>query len=120
MALANDSILVTPGSGATVATATPGGSNTTEYQVTVQAHSSGHLLDTVPSFFVAIPPLDLAANRYHWELFNGSASTTTVTLRSARLVPQEVSTYSGTVPVGFYFYRTTAISSGGTAGTYEA
>lgn len=120
MALANDSVLVTPGSGATIATATPGGSNTTEYQVTVQAHSSGHLLDTVPSFFVAIPPLDLAANRYHWELFNGSASTTTVTLRSIRYQPQEVATYVGATAAGFYFYRTTAISSGGTAGTYEA
>src|SRR6267378_2775588 len=103
MALANDSILVTPGSGSTVATATPGGSNTTEYQVTIPAHSSGHLADTLPTFLVAIPPLDLAANRYHWELFNGSASTTTLAIRSVTPVPQEVGTFSATTQAGFYF-----------------
>lgn len=120
MALVNDSILVTPGSGATVATASPGGSNTTEYQVTMLAASSGHMVDTLPTFVLAIPPLDLAANRYHWELFNGSASTTTLTVRNILPIPQEVGTFLANSPAGFYFYRTTAISSGGTAGTYEA
>src|SRR5882762_6708822 len=120
MALANDAINVTAGSGSTVATASPGGSNKTEYQVNMLAHSSEHMADTLPTFFVASPPLDLAANRYHWELFNGSASTTTLTVRSIRPVLQEVATYLSTPPVGFYFYRTTTISSGGTAGTYEA
>lgn len=120
MALVNDAVNVTAGSGSTIATQSPGGSNTTEYQVTMMAHSSGHVLDTVPTFFVAIPPLDLAANRYHWELFNGSASTTTVVLRSVRFMPQEVGTFLANSAAGFHFYRTTAISSGGTAGTYEA
>lgn len=120
MAFVNDSVLVTPGSGATIGTYSPGGSNTTEFQATVLVRSNGHVMDTEPTFLLAIPPLDLAVNRYHWELFNGSASTTTLTVRSIRPVPQEVGTYVGTSAAGFYFYRTTAISSGGTAGTYEA
>lgn len=120
MALANDSILVTPGSGATVATHTPGGSNTTEYQVVILASSSGHVQDTQPTFLCSIPGLDVAANRYHWELFNGSASTRTLTLRGIWPLPKLDTNLIQTISPSFMFYRTTAISSGGTAGTYEA
>lgn len=118
MALANDTIKVTPGSGATVATHSPG-SGSTEYQVVTIADSTGHLVETKPTYLCSIPGLDNAANRYHWELFNGS-SASTVVVRAIYPIPRTDTAATGTLSARYDFYRTTAWGSGGTAHNFES
>lgn len=115
MSLANDSILVTPGSGATVATHSPGGSNTTEYQVTMLANGTGNIVDSMPTYGLAIPQLLLAANKYHWELFNHPSSGKTLTVRGVWPIAETSQANAATTAARYEFYRTTAVSSGGTA-----
>jgi len=116
----NDTIRVTPGSGATVATWVPGGSGTTELQVVVLADATGHLYETKPTHFLSVPKITASANRYHWELFNNSASTVTVAVHEIKAMVHTDVAVTGAVGVRFDFFRTTALSSGGTAGTYES
>lgn len=115
MSLANDSILVTPGSGATVATFSPGGSNTTEYQVTMLANSTGNIVDSMPTYGLNVPQLLLAANKYHWELFNHPSSGKTLTVRGVWPIAENSQANAGTTAARYEFYRTTAVGSGGTA-----
>src|SRR5438105_6527957 len=115
MALANDSIIVTPGSGATVATHSPGGSNTTEYQVTMLANATGHIVDSMPTYGLNIPQLLVGANKYHWELFNHPSSAKTLTCRGLWPIVELSQANAATVVTRFELYRTTAVSSGGTA-----
>ena len=118
MTLANDTIKVTPGSGATVATHAPG-SGTTEYQVVTMADSTGHLVETKPTYLCSIPGIDNTANRYHWELFNGT-STVTMVVRAIYPVPRTDTAAVGVLGARYDFYRTTAWSSGGSAHTFES
>jgi hypothetical protein len=83
MTLAGDSILVTPGSGATVATHTV---SSKEYQVVMQAGVDGHILDSKEGFLVWYTPGTNAANREVAELFNADA-TAIVRIRGIWLVP---------------------------------
>ena len=116
MALANDAILVTPGSGATVATHSPGGSNTTEYQVTMLANAGGHIVDSMPTYGLNVPQMLLGSNKYHWELFNETSSAKTLTVRGIWAIPELSQSNTGNTPMPrFELFRTTAISSGGTA-----
>lgn len=115
MALANDAVLVTPGSGATIATHSPGGSNTTEYQVTMLANATGHIVDSMPTYGLNVPQLLLAANKYHWELFNHPSSGKTLTCRGLWPIIELSQSNAATLLARFELYRTTAVSSGGTA-----
>lgn len=116
----NDGIAVTPGSGATAATHSPQGSNGTEYQVMMLAHSSGHLADTQPTYMLTIPPLSVGANSYPWELFNGASSGKTLTVRGIWPVTDSAVAKTGALSAAYHFYRTTTKSSGGTNCTYES
>lgn len=116
MALANDAVLVTPGSGATIATHSPGGSNTTEYQVTMLANATGHIVDSMPTYGLNLPQIGVAAaNRYHWELFNHPSSGKTLTCRGLWPIVELSQSNAATLIPRFELYRTTAVSSGGTA-----
>lgn len=115
MALANDAITVTAGSGSTVATFSPGGSNTTEYQVTMLANSTGNIVDSMPTYGLTIPYITPAANAYTWELFNHPSSGKTLTVRGIWGIPVlDVAAAAGVFP-RYEMYRTTAAGSGGTA-----
>lgn len=115
MALASDSITVTPGSGSTVATHSPGGSNTTEHQVMAPANSSGFIGETMPTYGLSIPQLGCAVNAYHWELFNHPSSGKTLTLRGLWPVPELSVANTVLNPERYALYRTTVVASGGTA-----
>lgn len=115
MTLANDAIAITPGSGATVATFSPGGSNTTEYQVTMLANATGNIVDSMPTYGLSIPYLPTAANGYHWELFNHPSSGKTLTVRGVWAIPQLDTALATGVYPRYEMYRTTAVGSGGTA-----
>lgn len=121
MALVNDSVAVTPGSGATIASHSPGGSNTTEYQVMMAAGPTGHLLGTRPHYGLAIPPLDCGvAHNYLWEFFNAPSSGLTVSIEGIYSVPCTRQARSVVLGTQVDFFRTTAVSSGGSFGAFEA
>lgn len=119
MTLANNTVLVTPGSGATLATQSPG-SGTTEYHVMIPASASGHLTETEPTYTLQLPPLDSAANRYHFEFFNGSGSTFTIEVREVYPMTSSDTATTNNLSMRFDLFRTTAFSSGGTAHTNES
>lgn len=120
MSLANDSIKVTPGSGSTVATFSPG-SGSTEYQVVMVANETGHVAESQPSYLLFLPGLTVAAaNKRHWELYNQSGSDVTVQVRAIYPIPYADQTNAGVLATRFDFYRTTTISSGGTIANFEA
>lgn len=107
MAQANDSILVTPGAGATVATHLAGGK---EYQVVMQADPAGHLLDSRDGFLVWYTPVTNASGREVAELFNADA-TAIVRVRGIWIVPT-LTAITG-VQIGFDVNQITAVGTTG-------
>lgn len=114
MALAGDSILVTPGSGATVATHTV---SSKEHQVIMQADQSGHILGSKPIYFfrVAFQTHVGAANTKHWDLFNADPALV-VRVVSALHIPDTVTAVTGQM-FDWQLTRTTAVGTGGTTQT---
>jgi hypothetical protein len=112
MALAGDSILVTPGSGATVATETVSGK---EHQVVMLADHSGHLRGSRMPYFFQIPSQVhvASANTVHWDLFNADASLV-VRVFSIQQIPNIVTAVTG-VAFAWKIARTTAVGTGGSA-----
>jgi len=114
MGLPNDSILVTPGSGATVATHLI---SAKEYQVIMQAGVDGNILNSKNMYFYNIPEQVhvAAASTIHWDLFNAHASLL-VRVLSIRQKPSIVTAVTG-VAFSWTFARTTAVGTGGVAQT---
>src|SRR5688500_6497 len=112
MTLAGDSILVTPGSGATVATHTV---SSKEHQVVMIADDSGHILGTKPSYLYNIPSQVHVntANTVHWDMFNADA-TLVVRVLSIRQLPNITTAVTGIV-FDWLLERTTAVGTGGSA-----
>jgi hypothetical protein len=111
---ANDSILVTPGSGATVATHL---ANSKEHQVIVPARASGHILGTEPMYFynIASTVHVNSASTVMWDLFNADAALI-VRVLSIRQLPNITTAVTGVV-FDWLLERTTAVGTGGTAQT---
>lgn len=109
--LANDSIAVTPGSGATLATQLI---SAKEHHVTLPADHSGHILGTAPRYGYLIPSqVHVAgANTVHWDLFNADAAIVT-RVRSILQIPNITTAVTGVV-FDWLLERTTAVGTGGT------
>lgn len=112
MTLANDSILVTPGVGATVATHLAGAK---EHSVVMNAQSSGHILGTEPMYFYQIPSqVHVAvASTVHWDMFNADAALL-VRILSILQIPNITTAVTGIV-FDWLLERTTAVGTGGGA-----
>lgn len=110
MATANDSITVTPGSGATVATHAVGGK---EHQVVMVAHSSGHLLDTLPTYYFYRTYAAGAQNQRTIDLFNASGSGSVVRIKKL-FIQHNMSAITG-VGHTFDMIRTSTVGTSGTA-----
>lgn len=111
MTQANDSILVTPGSGATVATHLV---NSKEHQLVMVADYSGHLLGTKPRYVAMLPSQVhvASANTVHWDLFNADAALV-VRVLSILQIPNITTAVTGVV-FDWLLERTTAVGTGGT------
>lgn len=111
MALAGDSILVTPGTGATVATHTV---NAKEHQVVMVADDDGHVVGSKLAYVINIPSqVHVAvASTVHWDLFNADA-TLLVRVLSIRHVPDQVTAVATGVPFNWLLERTTSVGTGG-------
>ena len=109
MTKAGDSILVTPGSGATVATHTVDGK---EHQVVMIANASGHLQDTLPTWYVWSTFDAGAANEILIDLFNATGSGVILRVRKI-FVQHNMAAITGVGHV-FNVDRTSAVGTGGT------
>jgi hypothetical protein len=116
MALGNDSITVTPGSGATVATQLADGK---EMQVVAPADAAGHLHGSKATYLVSTGNTShVAASRTTMlDLFNASGSGVTLTVVGCYVIPALVAV-SG-VGVTYEVLRTTTVGTGGTALTLD-
>lgn len=114
MSLAGDSILVTPGSGATVATETVSGK---EHQVVMIASPDGHLRGSknLYGYTIASQVHVAGANTVHWDMFNADAALL-VRVLSIRQIPNITTAVTGIV-FDWKLARTTAVGTGGSAQT---
>ena len=110
MAQANDSIAVTPGTGATVATQNPGDGK--EYQVVMVASATGHLQGDVPTYYYQTAQAAAAQNKIFFEVFNASGSGKILRLRKL-FIQSNVATQTG-VGMQFDLNRTSAVGTSGT------
>lgn len=110
MTLPANSIAVTPGSGATVATQTIGGK---DYQVMIVADDSGHLAQSVPSYTFYIKNQAGGGPKVHFDIFN--TTTGLLELRGLWISPHLSGTaVTGAVSPDFDLFRTSAVGTGGT------
>lgn len=111
MTQANDSVLVTPGSGATIATHLAASK---EHQAIVLCDASGHIWGTKPIYAALIPSQVhvAAANTVHWDLFNADAALIVRAL-SILQIPNITTAVTGVV-FDWLLERTTSAGTGGT------
>jgi hypothetical protein len=86
MAQANDSVTVTPGTGATIATHLAASK---EYQVFMQANPDGHILGSLPTYSAWSTVLAASANLVYWHLFNATGSGKVVKVRKIFIQPSQ-------------------------------
>jgi len=114
MALPNDSINVTPGSGATVATQLV---SAKEYQIVMLAYPDGHLTGSLPQYRMICPAQAVGANKVFLDLFNATGSGGTLRVLSAYCFVDNDTAVTGTLGVEISLTRTTAVGTGGTTAT---
>ena len=114
MTLAGDSILVTPGSGATIATHTV---SAKEHEVVMLADVGGHILGSkdVYCYKIAEQVHVAAASTIHWDMFNADAALI-VKVLGVHQLPGIVTAVTG-VATNWTFQRTTSVGTGGSAQT---
>jgi hypothetical protein len=114
---ANDSITVTPGSGATVATHNPGDGK--EYQVVMVADENGQIEGSNARYRFICPASAVGANKVHCDLFNGSGSGKIMKILSVFVYPDIDTAVTGTLGAEVALTRTTSVGTGGTAATND-
>lgn len=117
MAQANDSILVTPGTGATVATHLIGGK---EHQAVVLADSDGHIHGSLETYIYATPTVAVGASKLYFDLFNATGSGKVIDVRGIWIIPATDVALVGALGVRYDLYRTSAVGTGGTAAAYKS
>ena len=117
MSQANDSILVTPGNGATVATELIAGK---EHQVVLLADASGHILSTLPTYLYAVPGAAVGASKLYIDLFNAAGSGKIIDIRAIYCTPKTDVAVVGALGIRIDLYRTNTVGTGGTAWNYRS
>jgi len=115
MAASNDSITVTPGSGASVATHLV---NSKEHQVVILADSTGDIGGN-PVYRMLVPSQAVGASKVYVDLFNATGTGKTLKVLSAFAYVDSDTAVTGTLGVQLDLFRTTAIGTGGTAATSD-
>lgn len=116
MSLPNDSIAITPGTGATVATQLV---SAKEYQVVMVAMPDGHLTGSLPQYRLICPSQAVGANKVFLDLFNATGSGVSIRVLSAYCFSDSDTAVTGTLGVEVNLTRTTAVGTGGTAATLD-
>lgn len=116
MSLPNDSIAITPGTGATVATQLV---SAKEYQVVMLAMPDGHLAHSLPQYRLICPSQAVGANKVFLDLFNATGSGVALRVLSAYCFADNDTAVTGTLGVEVNLTRTSAVGTGGTAATLD-
>lgn len=116
MTQANDSITVTPGTGATVATHLV---NAKEYQVVMVADADGHIQASRPAYRASFPSQAVGASKLYIDLFNATGSGKTINVLSIYAYVDNDTAVTGTLGVQLSLFRTSAVGTGGTAATAD-
>lgn len=116
MTQANDSITVTPGTGAAVATHLV---NSKEHPVELLADADGHILGSLPVYRLQVPPQAVGANKVMADLFNASGSGVKMRVLRAIAYPNLDAAVTGTLGVRISLTRTSTVGTGGTATSAE-
>jgi hypothetical protein len=116
MALPNDSINVTPGTGATVATQLV---SAKEYQVIMVAMPDGNIQGSLPQYRLICPSQAVGANKVFLDLFNATGSGVSLRVLSAFCYVDNDTAVTGTLGVEVSLTRTSAVGTGGTAATAD-
>jgi hypothetical protein len=109
MALPGDSILVTPGSGATVATESV---SSKEYQVIMRADAYGHIIGGRDVYVFSAVAMAKSANKVYLTIYNGDASLV-VEVVHVQINQEATAAVTGLVR-GYRLSRVTAAPTGGT------
>jgi hypothetical protein len=117
MPQANDSVSVTPGTGATIATQLVNGK---EYQVVCLADENGQIEGSNPRYRLIFPSQAVAANKVYGDLFNATGSGKIMKILSVFAYPDIDTAVTGTLAVEVALTRTTAVGTGGTAATNDS
>lgn len=117
MTQSNDAILVTPGSGATLATHLVNGK---EHEVVMVADDSGHIQGSLPTYFYCTPPIAVGASKLLADLFNATGSGKVMDIRGIWLIPKLDVAVTGALAVRVDLYRTSAVGTGGTAASVDS
>ena len=117
MTQANDSIVVTPGSGATVATHLVASK---EHQVVMVADDSGHIQGSLQTYFYCSNPIAVGASKLWVDLFNATGSGKIMDVRGIWMIPKLDAAVTGTLAVRLDLYRTSAVGTGGTAASKDS
>jgi hypothetical protein len=117
MTLANDSIVITPGSGATVATHLIGGK---EHQAVVLADSDGQIHGSLATYMYATPTVAVGASKLYFDIFNATGSGKVIDVRGIWVIPATDVAVTGLLGARYDLYRTSAIGTGGTAAVYKS
>ncbi len=117
MAQSNDSIDITPGTGAVVATHSVSGK---EHQVVMIADDSGHIQGSLPTYFYASPPIAVGASKIFVDLFNATGSGKTLDIRGMWFIPKLDVAVTGVVAARLDVYRTNSVGTGGTAASVDS
>lgn len=92
MTVPNDSITITPGTGATVATHLIGGK---EHQAVVVVGPSGHIVDSLDTWYFLADLVAPAANKHLLSIYNAAGSGKVVKVRKVFLTPLLGGTLTG-------------------------
>jgi hypothetical protein len=111
MTLANDSILVTPGTGATVATHL---ANSKKHQVVMIAGNRGHIWGTADAWIVdtTLTANVAAARTTHFDIFNATGSGVVLELIGLFIIPS-MTAVAG-IGLTWELIKTSAVGTGGT------
>jgi hypothetical protein len=116
MAQANDSVLVTPGTGATIATHLVAGK---EHQVVIPANANGQLMGDSPTYSAWSGAIAAAANKVYMHVHNATGSGKVIKVRKLFIQPSQSAVVG--VSQTWRLSRTTAVgTTGNTAITPRA
>jgi len=117
MAQANDSVTITPGSGATIATHLAGGK---EHQVVMLANPVGSLIGDIPTYSAWSTAIASTANLVYMHVFNAVGSGRIVKMRKVFLQPSQA-IVTAPAPHTWRVAKTSAVgTTGNTALTIRA
>jgi hypothetical protein len=91
-----------------------------EFQVVLQADDSGHLEQTVPTYYWYVPPAVSAASKLMADIFNPVASAKIIEIRGLWCIPKNDVAVAPVIGIEFMMFRTSAAGTGGTAYTYNS